>query len=83
MLANGTDVEKLIAAEGTKIISDETQLTTIISDIISNNSSAVIDYQNGKDKAIKYLMGEIMKATKGQANPVLARDILINILKKQ
>ena len=83
MLANGTDVEKLIAAKGTKIISDETQLTTIISDIISNNSSAVIDYQNGKDKAIKYLMGEIMKATKGQANPVLARDILINILKKQ
>lgn len=83
MLANGTDVEKLIAAKGTKIISDETQLTTIISDIISNNSSAVIDYQNGKDKAIKYLMGEIMKTTKGQANPVLARDILINILKKQ
>ena len=48
--------------------------------IINNNEKAVEDYKNGLDRSIKFLMGQIMKETKGKANPKLANDMLIEEL---
>ncbi len=52
----------------------------IIKEIVSNNPSSVNDFKEGKDKAVKYLMGQIMKASKGKANPSYANEKLLEIL---
>ena len=46
-----------------------------------NNPESVFDFRNGHDRALKYLMGQVMKETKGKANPRLANDILLEELK--
>lgn len=59
------------------------KLTEIVKKIITDNPASVADYKAGKDRAIKYLMGQIMKETKGQANPKLVNDLLKEELDKQ
>ena len=54
---------------------------SIIKEIIEENEESVNDYKAGHDRAIKYLMGQIMKKTKGKVNPKMAMDILIEELK--
>ncbi len=57
-------------------ISDENTLTTIIDTIITNNPEQVKQYQNGKDNLFDYFVGQVMKETRGKANPVLTKEIL-------
>ena len=49
--------------------------------IIESNEESVNDYKNGHDRAIKYLMGQVMKETKGKVNPRLANEILLEELR--
>ena len=57
-------------------VSDSETLSTVIEKIISNNPVAVTDFKSGKDSAIKYLMGQLMKETKGQADPKQSIEII-------
>ena len=59
----------------------EDEVLSIINAVIDNNPQSVQDYKNGNDRAIKYLMGQVMKETKGKANPKLAMDILLEELR--
>ena len=52
----------------------------IINNVIKNNPDSVKDFKEGKDRAIKYLMGQVMKESKGKVNPKDAMDKLINSL---
>ena len=54
----------------------------IIKNILDNNEQSVTDYKNGNDRAIKFLMGQIMKETKGNANPTLVTEELTKMLEK-
>ena len=83
IIENGTLVDTIISNKGLKQISDENSLRTLIIEILNNNEKAVLDYKNGLDRSIKFLMGQIMKETKGQANPVLANDILLKELENR
>ncbi|GGJ93748.1 aspartyl/glutamyl-tRNA(Asn/Gln) amidotransferase subunit B [Lentibacillus kapialis] len=76
LVENGGDPEKIVKEKGLVQISDEGQLTEIITKVLDENEQSIIDYQNGKDRAIKYLVGQVMKATKGQANPPMVNKIL-------
>ena len=60
---------------------DDKEIDYIIEKVISNNSQSVDDYKNGNERAIKYLMGQIMKETKGNANPQLINEKLLKYLK--
>lgn len=57
-------------------ISDKEELTKIIDDIINNNESQVLEYRNGKTNLFDYFVGQVMKNTRGKANPVLTKEIL-------
>jgi aspartyl-tRNA(Asn)/glutamyl-tRNA(Gln) amidotransferase subunit B len=57
--------------------SDETALKEIVSSIISNNASVVVDYKSGKESALQYLIGQGMKETKGSANPQMLKKLFI------
>lgn len=82
LLECGGDVDEIIQSKGLKQISDTSELSNIIKNILLNNKNAVLDYKNGQDRSIKFLMGQIMKETKGTANPKMANEMLIEELKK-
>jgi len=82
LLENGGDAQTAIDTLGVRQISDPTELTAIINEVLANNEQSVVDYHNGKNKAMGYLIGQIMQATKGQANPELTTKILLELLKK-
>ena len=55
----------------------------LVTETLDNNPQSIEDYKNGKDRAIGFLVGQIMKATKGQANPQLLNKILLEEIKKR
>ena len=83
LLENGGNVEDIINKKGLSQISDTSVLKDIINNVLNNNPQAIEDYKNGLDRSIKFLMGQIMKETKGQANPKLANEMLIEELKNR
>lgn len=80
MLETGQDPQKIIEKKGLLQINDQDQLVEIVEEILLENPNAIDDYQAGKEQASKYLMGQVMKATKGKANPQLVRQILLKKL---
>jgi aspartyl-tRNA(Asn)/glutamyl-tRNA(Gln) amidotransferase subunit B len=72
----GQDVDALIAAKGLKQMSDASALETIVDQVIAANAKSVDEYRAGKDKAFNALVGQVMKASKGQANPAQASELL-------
>ncbi|MDP4126688.1 MAG: Asp-tRNA(Asn)/Glu-tRNA(Gln) amidotransferase subunit GatB [Bacillota bacterium] len=76
MYSTGKDAKIIVKEKGLAQISDEGALLGIIDSIIAANPQSVEDYRAGKDRAIGFLVGQIMKATKGQANPGLVNQLL-------
>ncbi|MBU0880666.1 MAG: Asp-tRNA(Asn)/Glu-tRNA(Gln) amidotransferase subunit GatB, partial [Candidatus Omnitrophica bacterium] len=68
--------EKIIADKGLSQISDSGKLEEIVMQVISKNERSVKDYRSGKKNALGYLVGQIMKETKGAANPEIVNRIL-------
>ena len=76
MFSSGKSPALIIKEKGLVQISDEGTLLAVIGDIIMANPKVVEDYKNGKDKAFGFFIGQIMKSTRGQANPALVNKIL-------
>ena len=83
VLTSSLSIEEIIKKVGISNITDTGALEEIVLNVISNNPDSVSDYKAGKDRAIKYLMGQIMKATKGSASPSQANEILLKKLSEQ
>lgn len=82
LMESDSSLEEIISSKGIKIISDPNELKNIISTILANNEASVLDYKAGNTRAIKFLMGQIMKETKGSANPELVNKLLEEELNK-
>ena len=82
LMEKDTNVDEILKNSGIKIINDPSELLEIINNVLKNNENSVNDYKNGNERAIKYLMGQIMKETKGSANPEMVNKLLITELKK-
>ena len=82
LLETDKNISSLIEELGLVQITDNTKLQEIINNVLNNNQESVNDYKNGHENALKYLMGQIMKESKGQANPKLVNELLIENLKK-
>ena len=63
-------------------ITDDSFINEIITKVIENNPDSVNDYKSGHDRALKYLMGQVMKETQGSVNPKKASDMLVKELNK-
>jgi aspartyl-tRNA(Asn)/glutamyl-tRNA(Gln) amidotransferase subunit B len=68
--------DAVIQAKGLKQISDSGELEKIADTVIAANAQQVADYRSGKEKAFNSLVGQVMKATKGKANPQQVNEIL-------
>lgn len=69
-------VEVFASEKGYIQVSDEGEIAKIVAQVIADNPKAVSDVQNGEMKAIGFLVGQVMKASKGKANPSLAQEII-------
>jgi len=74
--ATGTPVAALVTRSGFSQISDSGALSKVAEEVIAANAAAVADVRAGKDQAIKFLVGQVMKATRGQANAAAAEAAL-------
>ncbi len=83
MFASGKSPALIIKEKGLAQISDEGTLLPVIEDIVKANPRVVEDYRNGKDKALGFFIGQIMKSTRGQANPTLVNKLLKECLDRQ
>ena len=75
------DPKKIVEEEGLIQQSDPKQLEKIILEVLSKNQDKVTQYKSGKEKLFGYFVGEVMKISKGKANPNLVNQILKNKLK--
>jgi aspartyl-tRNA(Asn)/glutamyl-tRNA(Gln) amidotransferase subunit B len=72
----GSEVDAIIEAKGLKQMNDTGALEKIIDEVIAANPANVEQYRAGKDKAFNALVGQVMKASKGKANPAQVNDLL-------
>ncbi len=76
MFATGKDPEQIVKEKGLTQISDEGAVASVVDQVIADNPKVVEDYRAGKDKAMGFLVGQVMKATRGKANPELVNRLL-------
>lgn len=76
LITNGGDAKEVVEKKGLVQLSDPAQLLPLINDVLDQNEQSVNDFKNGKDRAVGFLVGQIMKATKGKANPGVVNKLL-------
>lgn len=72
----GQDVDAIIETKGLKQMSDNSALEKLIDDVLAANAQQVSDYRGGKEKAFNALVGQVMKAAQGKANPAQVNAML-------
>lgn len=75
-LANGGEIDEIIEKLGLKQVSDDGAIIAIIDEVLNANQDKVAEYKSGKDKMFGFFVGQIMKLSKGSANPNKVNDLL-------
>jgi len=76
MFNTGKDATDIITQRGLSQISSVEEVEEVVSRVIRENPKALADYKAGKEQALKFLIGQVMKATRGRANPKLVNELL-------
>lgn len=80
MFAQPDDPEKLVEKLGLAQVSDEGAIQQMVSDVLAQNPQSIADYKAGKDKALGFLVGQVMRISKGKANPQIINKLLKDAL---
>jgi aspartyl-tRNA(Asn)/glutamyl-tRNA(Gln) amidotransferase subunit B len=72
----GASIDAIVEAEGLRQVSDAGALESVVDEVVVNNPGPAEQFRNGKEGALNALVGQVMKKTKGSANPQLAADLL-------
>ena len=83
MLISNASPYEIIKKSNTEMISDENAILTLVREIIDENPQVIIDYKNGRDRAVSYIVGIVMKKSKGMVNPSLTNRLVIEELKRR
>jgi len=76
MVESGQDPEEIARAEGLEVVSDTGQLAVVIAEVLAENAAQVEEFRGGKEKVLGYFVGQVMKKTKGQADPKTVNRML-------
>lgn len=76
MFETGQSAQKVVASKGLSQITDVEAIRQVVSEVVQQHAAVVQDYRSGKEKALAYLVGQVMKATRGQAKPDLVNQLL-------
>ena len=82
MFESGENAKDIVEKKGLVQMSDEGAIKAIVEKVVEANPQSIIDYKAGKDRAIGFLVGQIMKETKGKANPQIVNKLLLEIINK-
>ena len=82
MYGTGKEPEAIVEAEGLSQIGDERELETIVTRVIAEHEDAVTRFHGGNDGSLGFLVGQVMRATKGRANPQLVSELLRRALSR-
>ncbi len=82
MFNTGKEAKQIVEEKGLVQISDEGAIKEIVEKVVENNPQSIIDYKAGRDRALGFLVGQVMKESKGKANPGLVNKLLLEILNK-
>ena len=83
LIEHGGDAAQIVKEKGLVQVSDSGQLLAWVNEALDNNPKSIEDYKNGRDRAIGFLVGQIMKASKGQANPQMINKMLLEEIAKR
>src|SRR5699024_9360430 len=76
LITNGGDAKKVVEEKGLVQLSNPEQLLPIINTILDNNEQSITDFKNGKDRAVGFLVGQVIKETRAKANPGVLKKLL-------
>jgi aspartyl-tRNA(Asn)/glutamyl-tRNA(Gln) amidotransferase subunit B len=76
MFASGRTADEIIRYEGLAQLDDESQLIGMIASVLNTHADAVAQYRAGKTATFGFLVGQVMKAAKGNANPKRVNELL-------
>jgi aspartyl-tRNA(Asn)/glutamyl-tRNA(Gln) amidotransferase subunit B len=76
MFATGQPADEIVAEKGLAQVSDEEALAQIVDDVMAANADQVARYRDGKETLLQWFVGQVMRATRGKANPQVARSLL-------
>ncbi|KPV58297.1 glutamyl-tRNA amidotransferase [Paenibacillus sp. A3] len=82
MLETGKAPQTIVEEQGLVQISDEGAILAVVEQIVAGNPQSVADFKAGKEKAVGFLVGQVMKETKGKANPGLVNKLIIEVLNR-
>ncbi len=77
MFETGKDPQTIIKEKGLEQISDSSAVEKIVDEVLEKNEPTIQDWQRGKDHALGYLVGQVMKNSNGKANPSLAKELIL------
>ncbi|WP_028550043.1 Asp-tRNA(Asn)/Glu-tRNA(Gln) amidotransferase subunit GatB [Paenibacillus sp. UNC451MF] len=80
MIETGKAPQTIVEEQGLVQISDEGAIKAVVEQVVANNPQSVADFKAGKDKAVGFLVGQVMKETKGKANPGLVNKLIVECL---
>jgi len=80
MFHSGNVASEIITEKKLSQISDAGEIREVVKQVMANNTSALADYTSGKQQALTFIVGQVMKATRGRANPGMVREIIIEEL---
>ena len=83
LIEHGGDAAQIVKEKGLVQVSASGQLLAWVNEALDNNPKSIEDYKNGRDRAIGFLVGQIMKASKGQANPQMINKMLLEEIAKR
>ena len=79
----GKDPKKVIEEKGMKQVSDDSAILALVTQVLDANPQSIEDFKNGKDRAVGFLVGQVMKASRGQANPKRTNELIKEELNKR
>ncbi|MEG0658263.1 Asp-tRNA(Asn)/Glu-tRNA(Gln) amidotransferase subunit GatB [Anaerorhabdus sp.] len=79
----GKDPNVIVEEKGLKQVSDTSMLEALINGVLDEQPQSIEDYKNGKDRAVGFLVGQVMKKSKGQANPAMTNKMIVEELNKR
>jgi aspartyl-tRNA(Asn)/glutamyl-tRNA(Gln) amidotransferase subunit B len=81
MFETGQSPKDIVRDKGLIQMNDEEEIKDIVNTVITENPQSVADFKNGKNRAIGFLVGQVMKKTKGKANPQIVNKLILEIIK--
>lgn len=77
MYESGEDAQVIVDRLGLSQVSDDSAILEIVKTVLANNAQSISDFKAGKDRALGYLVGQVMKASQGKANPSKAKEFIL------